>query len=417
MVAGYKGLKPMLKLPVQKMKRHISIVFFLLVFLSGCKKDKAILPNDSSNIENTLVKGNGSTSFQRIVGGQKIDGFYSVKQTADGGFVFCGFTENQSASERDILLLKTSSDGSTSWIKTFTDSYTDQGWFVDITTDNGFILAATSSLSKKSQAPVNYSGQLIKTDSNGIQLWKHTFTFGNYTNFTTVRQTPDGGFIVSGVEYNSDNGILLKTDASGNESWRKTFAGHVELNSIDKTADGGFILCGSIKSSSSTPNDIYVVRTNSSGDTIWTNTFGDSSDNTSRTIKEIASGNFILCGYNSNTPNGASGFIKLIDANGGEIWNRDFHNDNIQALESIITTNDNQFIAVGRESFSSNSQAYLLKIDGNGNKVWQKSFSAGGFNMFSEVQQATDNGFIVAGYSLNSENGNGFIVKTDINGD
>ncbi len=402
---------------MSKLKQHISFGLFLFASLTACKKDKAILPNDSSTIENTLVTGNGSTSFQRIVGGQKLDGFYSVKQTADGGFVFCGFTENQSASERDILLFKTSNDGSTLWIKSFTDSYTDQGWFVDVTSDKGFILAATTSLSPKSQVPVKYSGQLIKTDSNGNQLWKQTFTFGNYTNFTTVRQTADGGYIVCGTEYNSDKGILLKTDASGQETWRKYFGGLVELTSIGKTADGGFILCGSIKSVSTAPTDIYIIRANSSGDTLWTKTFGDSSDNTSRTIKETTSGNFILCGYNTNTPQGASGFVKLIDANGGEIWNSDFHNDNIQALESITTTNDNQFLAVGRESFSSTSQAYLLKVDGTGNKVWQKSFNAGAFNMFSEVQQTTDNGLVIAGYSLNSGNGNAYIVKTDLNGD
>lgn len=402
---------------MRKLKLHISFGLFLFASLTACKKDNAILPNDSSTIENTLVTGSGITSFQRIVGGQKLDGFYSVKQTADGGFVFCGFTENQSSSERDIFLFKTNSDGSTSWIKTFTDSYTDQGWFVDVTTDNGFIIAATTSLSPKSQAPINYSGQLIKTDSNGNQLWKQTFTFGNYTNFTTARQTADGGYVVCGTEYNSDKGILLKTDASGQESWRKTFGGLVELYSVGKTADGGFILCGSIKSVSSAPTDIYIIRANSSGDTLWTKTFGDSSDNTPRTIKEMTSGNFILCGYNTNTPQGASGFVKLIDANGGQIWNSDFHNDNIQALESITTTNDNQFIAVGGESFSSTSQAYLLKVDGNGNKVWQKSFNAGGFNMFNEVQQSTDNGFVVAGYSLNSGNGNAYIVKTNINGE
>jgi hypothetical protein len=232
-----------------------------------------------------------------------------------------------------------------------------------------------------------------------------------------VRQTSDEGYIVCGTEYISNKGILLKTDASGQESWRKTFGGLVVLNSVNKTADGGFILCGSIKSVSSAPTDIYIIRTNSSGETLWTKTFGDSFDNTSSTIKEMTSGNFILCGYNTNTPQGASGFIKLIDANGEEIWNSEFYNNNIQALESITTTNDNQFIAVGRESFSSTSQVYLLKVDGNGNKVWQKSFNAGVYNIFSEVQQTTDNGFIIAGYSLNSGNGNAYIVKTDINGD
>lgn len=384
----------------------------MITSVYSCTKDKAIEPPADTTIHNDLIAGSGATSFQRIIGGQKLDGLYSVKQTNDGGYVFCGFTENDGASERDIFLIRTNLNGETVWIKKFSDTYTDQGWFIEITSDNGFILASTSTLSSAIfPSMYSYDGQLIKTDSNGNQIWKQSFTFGNHTNFTTVRQTSDGGYIVCGTDYYSNKGILLKTDASGNESWRKTYGGIVEINDINKTNDGGFIMCGSIKTTSSSPTDIYIVRANSTGDTLWTKTFGDSSDNTARAIQEISSGNFIVCGYNTNP--GASGYAKLIDSNGGQIWHTDFLSLNVQALDNIITTSDNQFIAIGHNSFGTNNKALLQKIDNNGNSVWIKWFNPRTYNSFNEVQQTTDNGFIIAGYTF----GDGFVVKTDANGD
>ncbi len=394
------------------MKPHLIISGFLILSFYSCTKDDEIIEPEPTEtaITNDIIAGSGSTSFQRIIGGSKLDCLYSVKQTSDNGYVFCGFTENDGATERDIFLIKTNSNGETDWIKKFSDSYTDQGWFVEITSDNGFILATTANLAASSSTNHNYSGQLIKTDASGNQLWKQTYTFGNYTNFTTVRQTSDGGYITCGTDYFSNKGILLKTDASGNENWRKTYGGIVEINNINETIDGGLILCGSIKTTSSSPSDIYIIRTNSAGDTIWTKTYGDASDNTARAIKETPTGNFILCGYNTNPE--SSGYAKLIDSDGEQIWHTDFLSFNVQALDNIITTNDNQFIAVGHNSFGTDNKSLIQKIDNSGNSVWIKWFNPKNYNVFSEIQQTTDNGYIIAGYAF----GDGYIVKTDENG-
>lgn len=390
------------------MRRNLILLVLCILCLFSCEKDKPIVePTTGTIIHNDLIAGGSATSFQRIIGGKKLDGLYSVKQTSDNGYVFCGFTENDGASERDAFLIRTNSKGETVWYKKFSDSFTDHGWYVEITSDNGFILALTSNLDASGSANNSYNGQLIKTDAFGIQTWKQTFTFGSYTNFTTVKQTSDGGYIVCGTEYFSNKGILLKTDASGNEIWRKIYGGIVEFNDINQTNDGGLIMCGSAKTATSSPADIYIIRTDASGDTLWTKIYGDASDNTARAIKETPSGNFILCGYNTNP--GASGFAKLIDSNGGQIWHSDFLHLNFQALDNISITNDNQFIAVGRNSFGSGNKALLQKIDNNGNSIWIKEFSPGSYHLFNEVQQTTDNGYIIAGYTY----GDGYIVKTD----
>ena len=115
----------------------LSLTFCFIFLISSCEKEQFL--NNRIFIDNKLILDNGPYSFQRIVGGEKLDGFYSVKSTSDGGFIFCGFTENQNASERDILVLKTNFRGETDWLKTYTNYHSDYGWFIDSTNDDGYI--------------------------------------------------------------------------------------------------------------------------------------------------------------------------------------------------------------------------------------------------------------------------------------
>lgn len=405
-----------------KLKRLLKILglsTFLIVFIGSCNKDELIEygMNQGEAVDNNLISGGGSSSFERLIGGIKLDVLYSGKQTSCGGYVFCGFTENQSASERDIILLKTNNQGETEWIKTFSDNYMDQGWHVEQTSDDGFIIVATSSLAAYSpMSSIPYDGQLLKINSTGTLQWKKSFNFGTFTSFVRVRQTYDGGFVILGSEYSSKIAILLKTDSNGDEQWRKTFNNKKEFYHIDLTSDGGFIICGTNQSNTVKQSDIYVVKTDSEGDTLWTRTFGDNYDNTPTTIMEVPKG-FVICGYHTNTPSGASGFVTMIDSSGIETWTRDYNTNDIQALNFISLTNDDKIIVVGRESFGNASKGYIMKISSvNGDIFWQKSFNAGECNLLNEIHQTSDNGYIIAGYTLKSGNGNGYIIKTNANG-
>lgn len=209
---------------------------------------------------------------------------------------------------------------------------------------------------------------------------------------------------------------MLKADVNGNEQWRKAFSTKTEFNYTEIITDGGFIICGIDYSNSVKQRDIDIIKIDNLGETLWSKTIGDNYDNTPTSIKPTISG-YVLCGYNTNTPTGALGFITTLDANGNLIWTKEYDSNNIQAFDDIINTKDNEFASIGRESFGSISKYYLVKVKSdNGDMIWQKEFNQGEYNSLSELKLTSDDGFIMAGYSLNSGNGNGYLIKTDKEG-
>ena len=96
----------------------------------------------------------------------------------------------------------------------------------------------------------------------------------------SVQMTRDGGYIVAGATLTFGAGYtdvyLVKTDVAGNVLWTKTYGGpNYEYSfSVQQAADGGYIIAGYTESFGAGQEDIYLVRTDSNGDTLWTKTFG-----------------------------------------------------------------------------------------------------------------------------------------------
>ena len=127
---------------------------------------------------------------------------------------------------------------------------------------------------------------------------------------------------------------MLKTNNSGDEIWRKSIPEFNQLSYLDLTKEKGFIICGSRSGGSEKKNDIYLLKTNDIGEVMWSKTYGDPYDNDPRRIKEMAGG-YILCGYNTNRPSGASGFVMMIDQEGNEIWSQEYQSSHYRQDELL----------------------------------------------------------------------------------
>jgi len=175
-----------------------------------------------------LIKtaSNGNEQWSQTFRAGDWDGIYSLIETADGGFLLAGI--NYSFGDRytgDMWLIKTDSNGDEQWNQTFGGTGDDSANSVIETADSGFLLAGRTDSFGAGGADM----WLIKTDSNGDEQWNQSFGgLGNDWAKSAIK-TADGGFLLVGVSYNYDAVItlstilLIKTDSNGNELWNQTF--------------------------------------------------------------------------------------------------------------------------------------------------------------------------------------------------
>ena len=189
----------------------------------------------------------------------------SVQQTTDGGYIICGNIVVTGIGE-DLLLIKTDNNGIIQWNRLIGVSFDDGGFSVQQTTDGGYIITGWTMYSGN-----GYDVYLIKTDSQGDSLWTKTFDGTNSEWGNSVQQTTDGGYIICGSTQSFGNGNfdvwVIKTDGNGDSLWTKTFGG-IDSDygfSVQQTTDGGYIICGYSSSFGNGSEDVYLIKTDGSG--------------------------------------------------------------------------------------------------------------------------------------------------------
>ena len=378
------------------------------------------------NILNTLILtipilGFGQ-GFQNTFGGDSLDMGYSVQQTNDGGYVLTGSTNSYGNGDSDVYLIKTDGNGDSIWTKTFGGENQDYCNSVQQTTDGGYIITGRT----ESYGAGNKDVYLIKTDGNGDSLWTKTFGGTSFDNGISVQQTNDGGYIILGgtESYGAGNRdiYLIKTDGNGDSLWTKTFGGASQDfgNSVQQTNDGGYIVTGVTESYGAGNKDAYLIKTDASGDSLWTKTFGGSKFDLGNSVQQTNDGGYIVTGRTASFGAGSLDvYLIKTDGNGDSLWTKTFGGSSFDLGFSVQQTTDGGYIIIGGTDSYGNGDRdfYLIKTDVNGDLIWTKTFGGIFRDVGSSVQQTTDGGYIITGYT---SSGNGdrdlLLIKADGNG-
>jgi len=353
--------------------------------------------------------------FQKVFGGAGDEVGTSVQQTTDGGYIITGYTESFGSGGWDVYLIKTDINGDTLWTRTFGAS-SDRGISVQQTTDGGYII-------------VGYTGSafddvyLIKIDGNGNLLWTKTFGGFDIDDGYSVQQTTDGGYIVAGSTGSFGAGFgdvyLIKTDPNGDTLWTKTFGGsdYERGNFIQQTADGGYILAGFTYGFGAGNEDVYLIKTNASGNLLWTKTFGGTGGDIATSVHQTTDGGYIISGYtNSFGAGNTDAFLIKASATGNLLWTKTFGGTGAEWANSVQQTSDGGYIVAGWTEFGPGpTNAYLIKCDVNGDSVWTKNFGPVYGARCYDVQQTADGGYILVGYTavIGAGGWEIYLIKTD----
>ena len=257
----------------------------------------------------------GTVEWTKTFGGTKDDQGNSVRQTSDGGYIITGSTQSFGQGSSDVYLLKTASDGSLQWTKTYGGIGSDYGYFVRQTTDGGFIITGATA----SYGPSGGFGNvyLLKTLSDGTLEWGKSFggTSSDYGN--CVQQTTDGGYIIAGSTQTYGAGgfdaYLIKTTSNGTYSWSKTYGGAAsdEAYAVVQTADGGYTVAGYAASYTPFMPRVYLVRATSNGTYSWSKIYGGTGDDRGYSLQQTTDGGYVIAGYTSSF-GAAGGHLYLI---------------------------------------------------------------------------------------------------------
>jgi hypothetical protein len=358
--------------------------------------------------------------WTKTYGGTGVDFGNSVQQTPDSGYIVTGY--NSSSGNPDVWLIKTSASGDTLWTRIFGGTQFDEGTSVTPTVDGGYILAGwTYSFGAGSS-----DAWLIKTDASGDSLWTRTYGGPSYDFAYSVQQTPDSGYIVAGYTYSFGAGgsdvWLIKTDAKGDTLWTRTYGGANNDfgESVQQTRDGGYVITGWTQSFGAGNDDVYLIKTDAKGDTLWTRTYGGANNDYAYAVQQTSDGGFIVAGVtNSFGAGGADVWLLKTDASGDTLWTRTYGGTAADQGWSVQQTTDRGFIVAGvTMSFSAGQDVYLIKTDSLGNTLWTKTYGGSSGDEARSVRQTSDGGYILAGGTQSFGAGlyDVYLIKTDANG-
>jgi len=308
----------------------------------------------------------------------------SVIQTSDGGYVLAGASWNQARGAHDLFLVKTDSSGNMQWNLTYirdaSGGSLDWGHaFSVIQTNDGGYMVGAGVRHHPDHPTGDWDGWLVKTDANGTVQWDKPYGGSSDEGVHEVLQASDGGYIFVGttLSYGSGSGDvwLVKTDGSGNQQWAKTFGGSNwdDGNSIAKTSDGGYIIGAATSSFGAGSWDFWLVKTDVNGNQQWTETFGGANEDRAWSVIETINGCHALAGSTKSFGAGDSDFwVVETDSLGNQEWNRTFGGANYDDARSIVQTVDKGYAVAGyTNSFGAGSYDFLLvKLAGTEPRTW-----------------------------------------------
>ncbi|HEX5455988.1 MAG TPA: hypothetical protein VFW77_01340 [Candidatus Saccharimonadales bacterium] len=327
----------------------------------------------------------GQPTFIKGWGGSGDDYGESMVQTSDGGYAVTGTTTSFGAGSGDLYLAKYSAAGNLDWSKTWGGAGDDEGWSVKQTSDGGYIVTG---FSVNSFGNINPRMALLKYDSSGNITWSKMWGYPGVDQGFSVIQTSDGGYAVTGTTTSFGAGnydlFIAKFASNGALSWSKTWGGtDVDTGySIIQTSDGGYAVTGYTISFGigGGTEDMMIIKYDSSGNMSWSKTWGGAGYEEGHAIVQTSDGGYAITGRENSWGAGNYDMILVkFTSSGNFSWSRLWGDAAGDRAEAIVQTSDGGLVIANHASAIGMAGSYdIAMVKFNSSGTYQWGKSWGG---------------------------------------
>ena len=349
-----------------------------------------------------IVNAQAPKKFYCRYGGNGYDEGNDVKQTLDGGYIIVGSTSSIGQGNTDMYLLKIDSMGQKVFEKTFGGVSNEIGKSVVQLSDSSYVMAGYTS----SSGVGGYDVFLVKADKAGNLIWQKTIGGTDWDFANSMNATADGGFIIAGTTYSyghgNADGFVIKTDANGDTTWTKTFGGlkDDEFKSVIQTSDGNYTLTGYTKSFNDSLGDGWIIRIDQNGIATYTTSVGGLYSDVLNDVIELTNTNLYFVGSNKSYKNGTNtvNWRYSINSSNGFVLDDYIGNTNTERYNSSAVGLNGTIISVGYNNYvGASSDANIHVYTPNLGYISYFPFGVENTDELFSISKTKDKGFVSVG--------------------
>lgn len=373
----------------------------MLTFLA-CNKDDGDPPmTDDENVDPTDDDGTnppvgflGELDLVATFGGSDEDSASEVVEATDGNYVVVGTTRSnngditdKTGTDADIWVLKIDPEANIIWSKTLGGSNDDFGHSIKNTSDGGYIV---SGYSRSSDGDVggNEGFQdfwIVKLTADGNIQWEQNYGFLGGEQAFNAFETADGGYFVSGFLDVTGSG------GQGNDDGRSKLHGVGEF---------------------------WGIKMDSNGNKVWRRYFGGSANDRCFDSVQTEDGGFLMIGSSESDDfdiTDAKGsydyWVVRVDDTGNLLWTKSYGGEEIDVAYGLTPSKDGNFIMVGDSRSADqdvsnpkgNADLWAVKFRGDGQLLWEKSFGGSAFDSAKSILALQNGSYVISGSTRSAD--------------
>lgn len=364
--------------------------------------------------------------YQKYYGANGLDSHgNSVLATADGGYLVVGAQYDTGSFSSDVLVLKLYPNGDTVWTRMYGDSGYEFGYNA-CQTGPGYMIAGGSN------SPGLGAGDIFSIRINASGDTLQTYRYGGTGDETclggtAINVSSEGNYVFAGQTLSYGAGLidayLFKTDYTGAVLWSRTYGGaqSEQGGSVIRTSDSGFVWCGHTTSFGSGITDLYLVRTDSLGNMLWSKSYGLGTMEIGFNGIQTSDGGFLLTGMREITPSDYEAIVVKTDSLGGIMWCKQYGVPGSHDwADCAIEIPTGGYLICGRTSaFGQGAQdVMLIRTDVNGDTLWTRAYGNFANDYAFFIMATGDGGYLMCGGGVppSTTRDHVYIIKTDANG-